>query len=165
MPGTRYTTDGEPPHPDHRDESAPKPVNPETGQHGSYWVLPPEERAKGFVRPYRDTYKHVGPKPPGGELRDLSLEEAVRYATMNYIKFEDYPDSESSLVGRFWTHAQLDALGGCGTTTKMGRALSETYAREPSYYGSTFCHTCDDHLPVGEGGEFVWEGTDERVGT
>lgn len=32
----------------------------ETGQHKSYIVLCDEERAKGFVRPYRDAYKHVG---------------------------------------------------------------------------------------------------------
>lgn len=30
----------------------------ETGQHESYVVLCPEERAKGFVRPYRDSYEH-----------------------------------------------------------------------------------------------------------
>ncbi len=32
----------------------------ETGQHDGYIVLCPDERAKGFVRPYRDAYKHVG---------------------------------------------------------------------------------------------------------
>lgn len=32
----------------------------ETGQHEGYIVLCPDERAKGFVRPYRDAYKHVG---------------------------------------------------------------------------------------------------------
>jgi len=31
-----------------------------TGQHDGYIVLCPDERAKGFVRPYRDAYKHVG---------------------------------------------------------------------------------------------------------
>lgn len=30
----------------------------ETGQHDGYIVLCPDERAKGFVRPYRDRYKH-----------------------------------------------------------------------------------------------------------
>jgi hypothetical protein len=32
----------------------------ETGQHKGYVVLCDSERAKGFVRPYRDAYKHVG---------------------------------------------------------------------------------------------------------
>lgn len=30
-----------------------------TGQHKSYVVLCESERAKGFVRPYRDSYKHT----------------------------------------------------------------------------------------------------------
>lgn len=30
-----------------------------TGQHKSYIVLCEEERQKGFVRPYRDSYKHL----------------------------------------------------------------------------------------------------------
>lgn len=36
----------------------------ETGQHDGYIVLCPDERAKGFVRPYRDAYKHVGRLEP-----------------------------------------------------------------------------------------------------
>jgi len=47
----------------------------------------------------------------------------------------------------------------------MGQAIAETYARDPGYYGSTFCANCGEHFPVGEGGEFVWDGTIERVGT
>ena len=110
MPGTHYTTDGEPPHPDHWDSPAPKPINPKTGQHGAYYVLPPEERAKGFVRPLRMEYKHEA----------------------------------------------------CGEITRCPETVAETFAREPSYYGSTFCHACKGHFPVGE---FIWQGTDERVGT
>jgi len=34
----------------------------QAGQHRAYIVLCEEERRKGFVRPYRDAYKHVGPK-------------------------------------------------------------------------------------------------------
>jgi hypothetical protein len=44
----------------------------------------------------------------------------------------------------------------------MGLALSETYARDPKFYGSTYCCNCQKHLPVYE---FVWEGTDEKVGS
>lgn len=52
----------------------------------------------------------------------------------------------------------------CGTETKMGRALSETYARDPTFYGATFCCECKGHFPVGENGEFVWlDG--QKVGT
>lgn len=53
----------------------------------------------------------------------------------------------------------------CGTVTTMGRAIAETYARDPSFYGGTFCVGCRAHFPVGEAGEFVWDGTDLKVGT
>lgn len=82
----------------------------ETGQHQSYIVLCESERAKGFVRPYRDAYKHLT----------------------------------------------------CGTVTTMGRALSETYARDPGFYGATFCVRCNKHLPVAE---FVWADDGKQVGS
>ena len=44
----------------------------------------------------------------------------------------------------------------CGTMTTMGRALAETYARDPHFYSGTFCAGCRAHFPVGEYGEFVW---------
>ena len=47
----------------------------------------------------------------------------------------------------------------------MGEALAETYARQPDFYGGTFCASCGTHFPVGADGEFVWDGTTERVGT
>jgi hypothetical protein len=52
----------------------------------------------------------------------------------------------------------------CGAKTTMGLALSETYARDPSFYSGTFCCQCGSHFPVGADGEFTWEdGT--KVGT
>lgn len=81
------------------------------GQHSSYIVLCDEERAKGFVRPVRDAYKHLK----------------------------------------------------CGAVTTMGRALAETYARDPGFYTSTFCSQCNAHFPVGEDGEFVWYPNDDLV--
>lgn len=53
----------------------------------------------------------------------------------------------------------------CGYSTTMGQALAETYARKPTFYGATYCSHCHTHFPVGENGEFVWYGTDEKVGT
>ncbi len=50
----------------------------------------------------------------------------------------------------------------CGTTTRMGRSIAETYARDPSFYSGTFCVACRKHLPLPE---FVWDGTDEQVGS
>lgn len=50
----------------------------------------------------------------------------------------------------------------CGGTTKMALDLSETYARDPSFYTGTFCCHCGLHLPLRE---FFWKGTNERVGS
>lgn len=135
-------------------------------QNKVYLVLSDEERAKGFVRPVRNSYVHVGLPSPEYPLRDLTEDERVRYKDCNYTKFEAYPESRSPVVGRYWTQKQLDSVGkGCGTRTTMGKALSETYARDPHFYGATYCCGCCMHLPVGEFGEFVWAGTNERVGT
>ncbi|GAB3884441.1 hypothetical protein [Terrabacter terrigena] len=51
---------------------------------------------------------------------------------------------------------------GCGAVTTMGLRLAETYARDPKFYGATYCVGCRMHRPVSE---FVWDGTDERVGS
>lgn len=53
----------------------------------------------------------------------------------------------------------------CGTVTTMGQTLAETYARDPHFYSGTFCCGCGTHFPVGPNGEFVWDGTSEKVGT
>lgn len=50
----------------------------------------------------------------------------------------------------------------CDSVTSMGLALAETYARDPKYYGSTFCVACRAHFPVAD---FTWEGTSELVGS
>lgn len=135
------------------------------GQHVDHWVLCEEERQKGFVRPVRLAYVHVGPPGPKYPLRELTDEERHRYADIGYVKFEPYPEGEHGL-GRYWSQAQLDKAGkGCGVRTSMPRSIAETYAAQPGYYGSTFCCGCREYLPVGRNGEFVWDGTDERVGT
>ncbi len=97
---TRLTTDPNDPRLTHGVD--PEPVD----QAEVYLVLSEEERAKGFVRPLRTSYRHVG---------------------------------------------NIDQ--GCGQVTTMGSALAETYARDPHFYGATFCATCSQHLPVDE---FVW---------
>lgn len=53
----------------------------------------------------------------------------------------------------------------CQTLTTMSPAIAETYARDPKFYGATFCVKCSQHFQVGEFGDFVWEGTNEKVGT
>jgi len=96
--------DGSPVTPDHRE------IDPATGMQKAYVVLSTEDRHKGFVRPYRDTYLHLP----------------------------------------------------CGIETRMGSAIAETYARDPSFYSGTFCVNCKKHFPLSE---FVWKGTQEQVGS
>lgn len=143
------------------------PTNPElretdpvTGLQKSYLVLSEEERSKGFTRPYRDTYVHVGKKPKY-PLRDLTPDEHERYDKFGYAVFEAYPVDGSGILGTFWTQAQLDAKP-CGAVTTMGRALSETYARDPRFYGATYCCACRGHFPVAE---FVWDVDGQVVGS
>jgi hypothetical protein len=50
----------------------------------------------------------------------------------------------------------------CHSTTTMGIALAETYARDPEFYDGTFCVNCGAHFPLDQ---FVWEGTNEILGT
>lgn len=107
----------------------------ETGQHAGYIVLCPDERAKGFTRPYRDAYRHVG------RLVNIVLNEE---------------DMKDACIPR--SHR----INGCGTVTTMGKALSETYARDPKFYGSTFCCHCQKHLPVSE---FIWTRDGLEVGS
>ena len=90
--------------PDHRN------IDPQTGQQHDYVVLCPNERAKGFVRPVRRSYRHTK----------------------------------------------------CGTVTTMGQGLAETYARDPKFYGGTFCCGCGTHYPVAE---FTWEPDGSVVGS
>ena len=154
----RTLADGSPITDDHRDLKG-------NGQQKGYVVLSAEERARGFVRPVRRTYVHAYPRRPKYPLRDLTPEQQERHGDRGYAKFEPYPEGVSGL-GRYWTQAALDrAAKGCGVATTMGPAIAETYARDPKFYSGTFCCGCRDHFPVGADGEFVWDGTDEKVGT
>lgn len=135
-------------------------TDPVTGLQKKYLVLSAEERAKGFTRPYRDAYVHVGKKPKH-PLRELTAQEKIDYKPFGYVAFEVYPDSRLPLVGMYYTQEQLDAKR-CGAVTIMGRELSETYARNPKFYGATYCCACKKHLPVSE---FVWDADGDVVGS
>lgn len=79
-------------------------------QNKVYLVLPEEERAKGYIRPFRLSYTHKK----------------------------------------------------CNTVTTMNSDIAATYARNPKFYGATYCCNCQMHLPVSE---FLWSGTNEEVGS
>jgi len=51
----------------------------------------------------------------------------------------------------------------CGVETKMPNRIAETYARDPKFYGSTFCcaNKCKEYFPVSE---FKWDNG-ETVGS
>lgn len=132
-------------------------IDPNTGQQLAYVVLSEEERKKGFVEPLRLSYVHVGPPKPKN-LRELTDKEVSIYSKYDYVMYEEYDNG----CGKFWTQAELDRIGGCGCITTMALNIAETYARNPGFYGGTFCCACRDHFPVNE---FVWNGTNQIVGT
>lgn len=77
--------------------------------------------------------------------------EPVRQASM-YLVLSDEDRGKGFVrpVRTSYTHEV------CGTDTTMARDIAETYAREPGFYGSTYCVACAKHRPVGAEGEFVW---------
>lgn len=66
----RQLSGGGPVTADHRD------INPASGQQKGYVVLSPAERAKGFVRPFRDAYRHQ----KCGKITTMSRDIAETYA-------------------------------------------------------------------------------------
>lgn len=148
-------------------------VDTEPGQQAeAYLILSERERALGFVRPVRRSYRHAGISGPQYPLRDLTPEEAEIYARSGYAKYEEYPEGAGERgLGRFWTQSQLDSVGGgCQAVTTMALPLAETYAANPAFYGATYCVGCRMHRPVGQHGEFTWMDNDggdttELVGT
>lgn len=74
----RTLTNGSPVTPDHRE------IDPASGQQKAYVVLSAEERAKGWVRPYRDAYIHVSCKqpatPPNMTITTMARPIAETYA-------------------------------------------------------------------------------------
>lgn len=72
-------------------------------------------------------------------------------------QYENHPTVEDGEfvqpVRRAYVHAD-----GCGAQTRMGDKLAESVARDPEYYGATFCASCGDYFPVEE---FEWAATGE----
>ncbi len=137
---------------DHSDPRLTRGVDTKpTPQAAAYLVLSDEERAKGFVRPVRRSYIHEGNGGPKHPTRELTADENERYAS-RYVLYEAYPEGHD-ILGTFWTQERLDAAIGCGQVTTMGDALAETWARDPLFYGATYCATCRKHRLVAE---FEW---------
>src|SRR5580700_645176 len=87
------------------------------GQNATYLILSEEERAKGFVRPLRTKYRHVG---------------------IDYCLAAITVDGKAFLCGQLRLHDgecggllfETRPKGGCGSTTSMGYELCATYARD-----------------------------------
>lgn len=153
-------TDGSTPSPGFTDKK-------ENGQQVDYLVLCPEERAKGFVRPYRDSYIHAG-KKLRGELEMLDEPVKNEVTGKMYAAIDRFELSHGAKAGTYLTQEEVDQIkhtghyGGCGTLTKMSSSIAETYARNPKFYSGTFCCGCGKHFPVGE---FTWEPDGSVVGS
>ena len=72
------------------------------------------------------------------------------------------PQAEAYLIGDGRlpfvrpVRASYRHVDGCGAVTVMCVSIAETYARNPSFYGATYCTGCRMHRPVGAAGEFEW---------
>ncbi|HZR02403.1 MAG TPA: hypothetical protein VFA81_04420 [Burkholderiales bacterium] len=135
------------------------------GQQEGYVVLTPEERAKGFVKPVRRSYLHVGASPLPAGTRDLTPEDLKRYGWAAdeppFIKYVEFPPGSKSL-GRFFTKEEVERAGKrCGAVTTMALSIAETYARNPRFYSGTFCCRCGAHFDLKE---FTWEPDGEPMG-
>ncbi len=99
----RVLSDGSPVSEDHRE------INPATGQQKGYVVLTAEERAKGFVRPVRQTYTH----------KNCGVD-----TTMGMAIAETYARDPSFYSGTFCVHCRehrpLTEFVWRGTTDQVG---------------------------------------------
>lgn len=99
--------------------------------------------------------------PVTGDHREIIEEGPLKGQQKGYVVLSEEERAKGFVrpVRRSYQHLK------CGAVTTMGRALAETYARDPFFYTGTFCVACGAHFSVGEDGEFVWDGTEEKVGT
>jgi len=100
--------------------------------------------------------------------RGVDEEPVEQAATYLVLSVEERAKGFVRPVLQSYIHAV--ELGGCGGVTTMGLVLAETYARQPTFYGATFCVACSRHRPVGPDGEFYWltaagGATSQKVGT
>jgi hypothetical protein len=157
-----YTTDKNDPRLGHGVDKEP------IQQHEVYLILSEEERAKGFVRPLHRGYVHVGLskktfKNPMRPLTDEEKERGKDWGWIAYVEYDEFEKQENNTaIGQYLTIEDIRGKEGCGVLTTMGLALCETYARNPKFYGATYCCGCQKHLPVEE---FIWDGTNDRVGS
>lgn len=105
---------------DHRE------INPKSGQQKAYVVLTEEERAKGFVRPVRTSYVHVGISPvfDGAVLKKYGKNGCGMVTTMATEIAETYARDPHFYSGTFCTrcreHRPLNEFTWEGTQEQVG---------------------------------------------
>ena len=102
----RTLTDGSPVTLDHLE------IKP-NGQQKGYVVLSAEERAKGFVRPVRRTYRHVASVGGGGNTTTMAVSLAETYA-------RDPSFYSGTFCATCGSHFPLDQFVWDGTTEQVG---------------------------------------------
>lgn len=117
------------------------------------------DRLNDFLDGKLSTTSGETPKQFDGPAPDSSVDTRGMHPSYWVLSESERAKGFVRPVRRSYLHSS------CGTVTTMGRALAETYARDPHFYGATYCARCCSHFPVGEAGEFTWEGTTEKVGT
>lgn len=162
----KVTASGKPPK-TAKSISAPTDEKLPDGQLKDHWILSDEERAKGFVRPVRTSYIHIGKEICAKVLPNVSGAEVLLGGLREVCVMEPGHKGECIQFRKMtqYEHAVAEEshiLGGCGRITTMGQKIAETYAAEPEFYGSTFCANCHGYFPVGKFGEFKW--VDEKTG-
>lgn len=119
----RVLTDGSPVTDDHRE------INPVSGQQKGYVVLSADERARGFARPVRQTYTHVGKvtrmvNDHNGMEWDQRVGGCGSDTTMGLELAETYARCPSFYSGTFCvvcrTHKPLDEFVWKGTDEQVG---------------------------------------------
>jgi len=132
------------------------------GQQLTHLVLSEEERGRGYVRPLRLSYRHVG-RSLCGDTSDPASSPAQEGKVWACAAQPGH-DGPHGDVKRQVTpeEAAKGHAGGCGSVTTMSRAIAETYARDPAFYGATWCCGCQGYHPVGE---YTWHPDGSIVGS
>lgn len=102
------------------------------------------------------TTKHLTTDRNDPELKEGQKNETGQHEIYLVLSEEERVKGFVRPVRRSYVHTT------CRDITTMRQALAETYARDPKFYGATFCVQCDKYFPVGE---FTWAGTTEKVGS
>lgn len=97
-------------------------------------------------------------------LRQIHDSGPLKGQQLDYLVLSDEERAKGFVrpVRRKYLHLK------CGTVTTMGTAIAETYARNPKFYGGTFCCGCGTHFDLrDEQGipNFLWEPDGEPVGS